>query len=466
MRIQLFRTPWPKGLRDKVNRVAPVGLEYVYEHIRRLGHEVMLIDANDDIDIEQAVREFEADAIGLTIRNIDTCSLWAPHFFLEDDKEFVQELRRIRDVPIFIGGPAVNLEPDRIREYLGADFAIAGTGFGALDEFLEAFRKDPKLPGRTYFSQAQIVSERFERGAINYEVYNKLGVGVATKFGCPFLCNYCDYPHIVGKKTRVRDPQDVVQEIASLYQKGVRRIFFTDANFNVPPLHAAEILRGINELGYKDLHWNAYFYPHPHSFPEEFVEEIARSGKQVVELGCDTLDPYMLDYVEKGFTLNDVQETVHRLHKKGVQCAAYLMFGFPTETRETILSSFENFDRLGFDKLCFVNVGVRVYRHTRLQRQMIEAGMLTEEDDLFQSRFVEMSQDLIDLVHEEVKKRYTKFEYDHYEPMENQKFAHTVAPAAPGPTQSIPWSKKSLPVVNQARPSDSKIRAELLQRLG
>lgn len=149
----------------------------------------------------------------------------------------------------------MNLEADRIREFLGVNFSVAGTGFGALDEFLTAFQANPRLEDRTFFSHATIVNERFERGSIDYAAYNKLGVGVATKFGCPFTCNYCDYPHIVGKKTRVREPADVVQESVSLYEKGVRRIFFTDANFNVPASHATQVLRGMNDAGLKGLHW-------------------------------------------------------------------------------------------------------------------------------------------------------------------------------------------------------------------
>lgn len=94
--------------------------------------------------------------------------------------------------------------------------------------------------------------------------------------------------------------------------------------------------------------------------------------------------------------------------------------------------------------------------------------MLTEEDDLFQSRFVEMSQDLIDLVHDEVKKRYSKFEYDHYEPMENQKFADVLAPVSPGPQNTISLKRKDgsqIPIVASV-PTDQRIRDELLQRLG
>ena len=56
-------------------------------------------------------------------------------------------------------------------------------------------------------------------------------VGVQTKRGCPHNCCYCVYTVVEGKAVRVNPIDEVIAEMAQLYDRGVRGFWFTDAQF-------------------------------------------------------------------------------------------------------------------------------------------------------------------------------------------------------------------------------------------
>jgi len=54
-----------------------------------------------------------------------------------------------------------------------------------------------------------------------------------TQFGrgCPFLCEFCDIIVIFGRKPRLKDPDQIVQELDAMQALGIRSVFFVDDNF-------------------------------------------------------------------------------------------------------------------------------------------------------------------------------------------------------------------------------------------
>lgn len=55
--------------------------------------------------------------------------------------------------------------------------------------------------------------------------------GVQTKRGCPFRCKFCDVWKIFGKKVRSKATSQIINEVQTLINVGVRAISFCDDNF-------------------------------------------------------------------------------------------------------------------------------------------------------------------------------------------------------------------------------------------
>ena len=56
-------------------------------------------------------------------------------------------------------------------------------------------------------------------------------IGVQTKRGCPHNCCYCVYTVVEGKQVRINPADEVVAEMRQLYDRGIRKFWFTDAQF-------------------------------------------------------------------------------------------------------------------------------------------------------------------------------------------------------------------------------------------
>ena len=112
-------------------RTWPLGLACVAAAVRQAGHDVELLDMMDSRDskslIEDSIRSFLPELIGISVRNIDNQTMENPVFLLEQSKEVAQSLqsllrrahcpgrRWLQHVP----GKCVGIRWTRIWEYRG-----------------------------------------------------------------------------------------------------------------------------------------------------------------------------------------------------------------------------------------------------------------------------------------------------------------------------------------------------------
>lgn len=79
-----------------------------------------------------------------------------------------------------------------------------------------------------------------------------------TSRGCPFGCNFCVLPQIMyaGHSYRMRDPQDVINEILFHFQKTpYTHFYFDDDTINVDKKHFLELCYLIKESGLSQYPW-------------------------------------------------------------------------------------------------------------------------------------------------------------------------------------------------------------------
>ena len=81
--------------------------------------------------VEEAIRSFQPEVIGVSVRNIDDQSMEQGRFLLDQAKEVVRLCRGFSAAPIVIGGAGYSIFPESALEYLGADMGIQGEGEAA-----------------------------------------------------------------------------------------------------------------------------------------------------------------------------------------------------------------------------------------------------------------------------------------------------------------------------------------------
>jgi len=129
----------------------------------------------------------------------------------------------------------------------------------------------------------------------------------------------------------------------------------------------------------------------PRATSIELMEKMEKAGFTQVLITPEVATDLMLDRLQKGFTMKHLRKAVeHRKHLitlgSKMEWMWVFLLGGPGETKETMRETFAFIqDELPPNDMVFVQVGLRVYPNTPLQREAIELGVITEEDDLLNS---------------------------------------------------------------------------------
>jgi anaerobic magnesium-protoporphyrin IX monomethyl ester cyclase len=254
---------------------------------------------------------------------------------------------------------------DHYERYLnqGADFVILGEGeltLTDLVESLEAKQKDQsKIPGLAfYFNQTVIrtaprpVLRDLDTlpdpawDLIDIAAYRRIwqtsqgyfSLNIATTRGCPFKCNWCAKP-IYGNRYNSRSPKRVADEMKALHaQFGVSHFWMADDIFGLNPKWAAEFKQEIqsNNLPVKlKLQSRADLL-----MQENYILDLVESGVDEVWIGAESGSQKILDAMDKGTTISQIEKSAKLLQDQNVRVGFFLQFGYPgerlTEIKETI----------------------------------------------------------------------------------------------------------------------------------
>jgi radical SAM superfamily enzyme YgiQ (UPF0313 family) len=390
--------------------VLPLGLAFVNAALQHSGFETRMLNLLGESDaqatIQAVIREFRPDAIGISVRNIDTQDIKNPGFMLDPVKAMVAWCRECSGAPVILGGAGYSIYPQAILDYTHSDMGIKGEGEIAFPELLrrlELIGPAPKdfsrldipglyLPGTGEAQKRQCIRKTtdivFPIPGRHFAVpdsvkKNDLWVPFQTRRGCPMDCSYCSTGSIEGRLIRKLPPDKAMIALAVHVKAGFRQFFFVDNTFNLPSAYASELCDRII-AAQLNIRWRCILYPSKIS--RELVAKMAMAGCREVSLGFESGSDAMLRNFNKRFTTADVRETSNLLAEYGIQQLGFLMLGGPGETKETVLESLAFADSLNLDALK-VTAGIRIYPDTRLAEIAREEGVISSGDTLLAPTF-------------------------------------------------------------------------------
>jgi len=382
----------------------PLGLASIIAQIDESRHRLEVLDLMFEEQPEAALRarlaSFEPDLIAISIRNVDNQCAQQTEYLLPREKELLERCRESSAATLVVGGPAFTVSPLAIFEYLEPDLGIIGEGeiaFRELVERIDSGRDWSEIPGLVWRGPEGVTANppRFiedldslrlpRRELFEIQRYAAQG-GIANlviKQGCSFDCLYCDSPHAMGRRWRMKSPERVADELAAMQELGAGVSFFTDAIFNYPVDHAREVCRAIvrRRLG---MRWLASV--HPAFLDRELIELMRDAGCAVASLGCDSCSERMLKVLRKGFTKAQLLNAAELLEEMGVNYILSLLIGGPGEDRQTVEESVE-FLSPRSPMMVDWCVGIRLMPHTALREIAVREGVISADDPLMEPRF-------------------------------------------------------------------------------
>jgi radical SAM superfamily enzyme YgiQ (UPF0313 family) len=369
----------------------PLGVLYLSACLKRNGISAAMIDLNQKpCTAESAaglVLALQPEVVGITV----------PTDNLETSLAIAAAVKsRSPATTIVLGGPHINstgaetmAEPALGRNI---DYSFVRESEHSFLEFMSRVPLE-RVPGLVYRDAGGILrSNRPEplnvpldtlpfpdlRDVVNVSAYRSpffrggKTVTMMSSRGCPYNCKFCDVHQNMGKKYRLRSPENIVEEIIFHRQTiGVRNVIFKDSIFNLDLDHTVAFCELLIRKNLR-IHWMCN--SRTSNIDEALVKLMAASGCRTISFGVESLDPVFLQKMGKQNSVENIKHCFAICRSKGINTLAYMMVGCEGETYASNRASFDELLRLN---PTFAEFAVStLYPGTELYRESLEKGFL------------------------------------------------------------------------------------------
>jgi anaerobic magnesium-protoporphyrin IX monomethyl ester cyclase len=158
--------------------------------------------------------------------------------------------------------------------------------------------------------------------------HGHFSTNVVASRGCPYQCNWCAKP-ISGNKFQLRSPELVAAEICELKKVyGVQHIWFGDDIF---ALNQHWIQKFADRIEALDCKLPFKIQSRADLMSRETVAGLKRAGCTEVWMGVESGSQRVLDAMDKGLRIAEVEDARARLRDAGIRACYFLQFGYPGE---------------------------------------------------------------------------------------------------------------------------------------
>ena len=309
----------------------PLGILYLASALENIGIEVKIIDAlAAPLKLEDTVKMIEAN--GARIVGISATT--------PQTRGAIQLAKKLRSalqnkIIIGLGGPHITVDPEIIHRFPYFDFGFIGEGEITFPTLIEKMLGG-SVPKSRHIFQGEKINNLDAilfpaRHLLEKDIYGEAGeqfTPIMASRGCPYNCIFCSNP-VAGGSVRYRSPENVVDEIESV---GAEYFVFADDTFT---LNRKMVLRFCREIADRKLDVNWQCETRVDHVDEALLEAMKKAGCKKIEFGIESGNERVrTTIVRKNFTNEQITRTFSLCKEVGIQTAAYLMLGFPTETRE------------------------------------------------------------------------------------------------------------------------------------
>ncbi|XZF13661.1 B12-binding domain-containing radical SAM protein [Chitinophagaceae bacterium MMS25-I14] len=354
---------------------APLGTLFAASFLREHGYEVALHDVmflNDPKAIQPVLESFKPQMLVI----YDDGFNYLTKMCLTNMREAAFEMSKLAKSMGCTVAVSSSDSTDHFNKYLdnGADFVMLGEAEHTLLDLANGVRDNNleagTIPGLAYREDGQTVRTA-ARPVLNdldslplpawdladMQAYKKAWMGstgyfsinMSTTRGCPFKCNWCAKP-IYGNRYNARTPENVFSEVKMLHETyHFDHIWFCDDIFGLKPGWVKRFAELLKQSGIRirfKIQSRADLL-----LKDEQVTPLAEAGCETVWMGAESGSQKILDAMDKGITVQQIQEAVQQLKAHKIRTALFLQFGYLSETKEDIVMTLDMLRRLMPDEI-------------------------------------------------------------------------------------------------------------------
>lgn len=203
--------------------------------------------------------------------------------------------------------------------------------------------------------------------------------------GCDNHCSYCIVPHLRGPE-KSRPMEEILQEVRSLAEAGVREIMLLGQNVNsygrtlLGSPGFPDLLGRLQEV--EGIERIRFTTSHPRDLSVELMEAMARSGKvcEHLHLPVQSGSSRVLKLMNRGYTREEYLEKVWTLREKipGIALTTDLIVGFPGETEEDLELTLDLLEKVRFDTIYSFKFSPRPFTEAARMEDKLPAEVKAE----------------------------------------------------------------------------------------
>jgi anaerobic magnesium-protoporphyrin IX monomethyl ester cyclase len=353
-----FLSEDPKELQVRKPYV-PLGILYICSHLRSKGFAVEVFDSTFSTK-QELIRHLQTEKP----------SILGVYANLITRKNVVEILRVAREAGwrTIVGGP----EPGAyVREYLeaGAEVVVLGEGELTMEELLSALRATStpalgNIRGIAFLAEDGSVHQTAPRPQISNlddqpwpardaidvsryvrtwrEAHGQGSLSFITARGCPYHCRWCSH-QVFGQTHRRRSPRAVVDEVewlVSTYHPDM--VWIADDVFTI---HHGWLREYSAEMHRRGLRIPFECISRADRLNEEMTGLLAGLGCFRLWIGSESGSQRILDAMDRGVKVEQVQSAVELCKSNGIQTGMFLMWGYEGEELPDIEATIEHVKR-------------------------------------------------------------------------------------------------------------------------
>lgn len=360
-----------------INPLPPMGMGYLAAVLREYGFNVKIIDSLGrgwhirnllrpgiikigltDKMISREIDSFKPEVIGIS-------NLFSKQF--NNALELARLIKSIdRNILVVIGGAHPTADPDSVMAHAVFDCLVEGEGEIPLLKFLQyitgkvsesaleaVYIRDGDniryYPRKSWLDFEKIPFPAFD--LMNLELYFGLNsshgkrrherfMPIITSRGCPAKCVFCSAHKVGGYNFRKRNIESVIEEMKFLRRHySIKELMFEDDNVTLDTRRAHNLfVRMVDEQF--DFEWDTPNGVAAFALNNKIVALMKRAGCYHINLAVESGNQEHLSMnIKKPLKLCNVPPLVDYCRRLNISVNAFLVFGVPGETVETIWDS-------------------------------------------------------------------------------------------------------------------------------
>jgi radical SAM superfamily enzyme YgiQ (UPF0313 family) len=320
------------------NCYIPHGLPQLAACLNQEGYDVNLLDFRDVegwSQVEAWIRSDNAEVYGITCPTLD-------YYEAVKTAQLIKQVKPAAKV--IVGGPHPSIMPQETAQEHAFDYVVAGEGEVTFPMMLENLEACPKIIHAVHPDLDKLPYEKREIFNLKkifktkHPVFKQPTVSVMCGRGCLYNCTFCQPAEkkIFGK-FRMRSLDHFFGEIEMLNRTyNFNTLIIDDDSFTLKPDYTAAFCERYSKIKKPFVCQSRVDFICNN---EDLIKRLHECGLVMMNVGFESGNQRILDFLGKGTTVEQNLEAGRILHKYKIGIFANHMIGIPTETKEEVLDT-------------------------------------------------------------------------------------------------------------------------------